>query len=374
MVFRLKRLWLFFYGSGSLWVPWLTSNRFNGRSLWLISDAPRFSSTVRSMLQLKDQLHNFLRCRVGDGSTALFWHDYWTELGPLLQPYGATGPRSLRIPLNATVSQVVNNGHWHLPTTRSELDVTLQIILSTTTVPSTAHGADVYLWRKSSGGFGPSFSSRVTWEGIQIPSPLVQWYSVVWFKEEISRCSFISWTAFLGRLPTRDRLISWGLSVSPGCALCSLADESIEHLFFHCPFAVATWSRLCGRYLASPPASLAEVVLLCQQLLGPHASRAVTVLKLLNQVIIYNLWRERNARIFTSVSSSEEAFFRVVDRSMIDRLLSLSRPSSSAPHPSLLELYFWFLSPYSYCYSLYIALSLALFFFVISCVSQHCKL
>lgn len=149
MVFRLKRLWLFFYGSGSLWVPWLTSNRFNGRSLWLISDAPRFSSTVRSMLQLKDQLHNFLRCRVGDGSTALFWHDYWTELGPLLQPYGATGPHSLRIPLNATVSQVVNNGHWHLPTARSELDVTLQIILSTTTVPSTAHGADVYLWRKS---------------------------------------------------------------------------------------------------------------------------------------------------------------------------------------------------------------------------------
>ncbi|CAG7910805.1 unnamed protein product, partial [Brassica rapa] len=99
--------------------------------------------------------------------------------------------------------------------------------------------------------------------------------------------------------------------------------------------------------LASPPASLAEVVLLCQRLPGPHASRAITVLKLLNQLIIYNLWRERNARIFTSVSSSEEAFFRVVDRAMRDRLLSLSRPSSAAHHPSLLELYFWFLTPYS---------------------------
>lgn len=99
MVFRLKRLWLFFYGSGSLWVPWLTHNRFNGRSLWLINDAPRFSYTVRSMLQLKDQLHNFLRCNVGDGDTALFWHDYWTELGPLHLFYGSTGPRSLRIPL-----------------------------------------------------------------------------------------------------------------------------------------------------------------------------------------------------------------------------------------------------------------------------------
>nr|VDD30388.1 unnamed protein product [Brassica oleracea] len=35
-------------------------------------------------------------------------------------------------------------------------------------------------------------SSRVTWERIRNPNPLVQWHSVVWFKEEIPRCSFIS--------------------------------------------------------------------------------------------------------------------------------------------------------------------------------------
>lgn len=180
----------------------------------------------------------------------------------------------------------------------------------------------------------------MTWERIRLPSPLVQWHSVAWFKEEIPRCSFIAWMAFLGRLPTRDRLISWGLSVSPGCALCSIADESISHLFFQCPFAVATWSRFCGRYLVSPPASLTEVVLICQQLPGLHASRAVTVLKLLNQVIIYNVWRERNSRIFTGVSSIEDAFFRVVDQAMRDRLLSLIRPSSSAPPLFLLEFYF----------------------------------
>lgn len=38
LVFRLKRVWLFFYGSGSLWVPWLSNNRFGGRSLWLVDD------------------------------------------------------------------------------------------------------------------------------------------------------------------------------------------------------------------------------------------------------------------------------------------------------------------------------------------------
>ncbi|KAL0695356.1 hypothetical protein Bca4012_062536 [Brassica carinata] len=86
---------------------------------------------------------------------------------------------------------------------------------------------------------------------------------------------------------------------------------------------------------------------MCQQMQGPHALRAVVVLKLLNQVIIYSLWRERNARIFRSESSSPEVFFRVVDRALRDRLLSLSRPSASVQAPSLLELYFWFLSPFS---------------------------
>ena len=347
MVFRLKRLWLFFYGSGSLWVPWLTNNRFGGRSIWLINDSPRFSSTVRSMLRLKQDLQPFLRCSVRDGNRALFWYDNWTDLGPLHLLFGSSGPRDLRIPLNATVAQVVRNGHWNLPPARSELAETLQIILSTLLVPSPVNGCDVYLWRIQSGGFGPSFSSRVTWERIRAPSPLVRWHSVVWFREEIPRCSFISWTAFLGRLPTRDRLISRGISVPPGCVLCSNADESISHLFFECSFAVAAWTRFCGRYMASPPPSLPAIVDMCQQLQGSHTPRAVAVLKLLNQVIIYSLWRERNARIFKGSSLTQEAFFAVVDRAMRDRLLSLSRPTVTAPLPSLPELYFWFLSPFS---------------------------
>ena len=214
-------------------------------------------------------------------------------------------------------------------------------------VPSEENGRDFYSWRNRSGGFSKSFSSRVTWERIRNPSPPVHWHSTVWFKEEIPRCSFITWTAFLGRLPTRDRLISWGLVVQPGCVLCANADESISHLLFQCPFAAATWSRFCGRYMASSPASFQEVTSLCQQLQRSQTPRAVSVLKLLNQVIIYHLWHERNARIFRGESATQEAFYRVVDRRMRDRLLSLSLPSNAALSPSLLELYFCFISPYS---------------------------
>ncbi|XP_013616948.1 PREDICTED: uncharacterized protein LOC106323353 [Brassica oleracea var. oleracea] len=297
------------------------------------------------MLGLREQLHTYLRCIVRDGRTALFWFDFWTDLGPLILLFESSGPVSLRIPLNATVTQAVHTGPWNLPPARSDYAETLQIVLSTTDVPSDSNGNDVYLWRARSGGFGASFSSPATWERLRTPKPQVQWHSTVWFREEIPRCSFTTWTATLGRLPTRDRLISWGLSLPPGCVLCSNAIESHSHLFFECSFAAVAWNRFRGRFLASPPPSVAAVVDLCRHLQGPHASRVAVVMKLLNQVIIYNLWRERNARIFRDVSMTQEAFYKVVDRGIKDRLLSL--PSVSASSPSLLELYFWIVSPYS---------------------------
>ncbi|KAF8085817.1 hypothetical protein N665_0646s0019 [Sinapis alba] len=297
------------------------------------------------MLQLKDKLHDYLRCNVGNGTTALFWYDYWTELGPLINMFGASGPRSLRIPLNATVSRAVRNGNWNIPPARSELAETLQVILSTLEVPRADKGSDVDLWKHHTGGFGASFSSRVTWEFLRIPNPIVPWHTIVWFREEIPRCSFITWTAFLRRLPTRDRLISWGLMLPPGCVLCNSANESHEHLFFDFPFAIATWNCFCGRYMAFRPTSLDSLGALCRRMHGPHAQRGIVILKLLSQIIVYSLWRERNARIFRDTSMTQEAFSRTIDRTIRDRLLAPSLVSSS--FPSLLQLYFWFLSPFS---------------------------
>ncbi|KAF3591773.1 hypothetical protein DY000_02020965 [Brassica cretica] len=41
------------------------------------------------------------------------------------------------------------------------------------------------------------------------------------------------------------------------------------------------------------------------------------VMKLLLQVIVYNLWCERNARIFQGTSMSPPAFFRVIDQANV---------------------------------------------------------
>src|ERR1044072_3729804 len=48
------------------------------------------------------------------------------------------------------------------------------------------------------------------------------------------------WMTLKGRLPTRDRLVRFGIINETGCCLCG-GDESIEHLFFTCRVTYKIW-------------------------------------------------------------------------------------------------------------------------------------
>ncbi|KAF8045930.1 hypothetical protein N665_4206s0005 [Sinapis alba] len=259
------------------------------------------------MIRHKDSVAEFLRCTVGDGSTASFWYDFWTDMGPLLPAFGERGPRDLRLCLDAKVAAAVVEGEWALPPARSDEAETLLIVLSTMNPPSPNRGRDVYLWRNGAGQFVPKFSAKSTWHSIREQAELVPWHSVVWFKEEIPRCSFVVWMAMLSRLPTRDRLSSWGMNVPLHCVL-------------------------------STPPTLNSVAALISHPRVAASFGLPAVLKLLLQAIIYCIWRERNLRIFTATTTSEAGVFSQVDRLIRDRLISF--PSTSAAAPSMLQVYY----------------------------------
>uniref|UniRef100_A0A5B6YSU5 Reverse transcriptase zinc-binding domain-containing protein n=1 Tax=Davidia involucrata TaxID=16924 RepID=A0A5B6YSU5_DAVIN len=44
------------------------------------------------------------------------------------------------------------------------------------------------------------------------------------------------WLLMKGRLSTRDKLHQWGIADSSLCLLCNNHEETIDHLFFECPF------------------------------------------------------------------------------------------------------------------------------------------
>lgn len=335
LVFRLKLVWNLFSNSGSLWVAWLKKNVFGRKGFWLMQDSSRLSPTVRSMVQLKPMLNDFLRCQVRDGASCSFWYDTWTLLGPLISVLGDNGPRTMRIGKNATVSKAAREGSWLLPPARSPDAETVQIVLTTMAPPTSNNGADQYLWRKHDGSFGPTFSSKTTWEHIRQTSPTVYWAKVVWFKENIPRNAFISWLALLRRLPTRDRLRRWGMNVPQECVLCSTGIETHHHLFFECEYSSSIWKHFAQAILPATPLDVHSAAAMISHL--RHPSQAPPVIKLIFQSAIYLIWKERNARVFTSASTSAAALRSALDRLIRDRLLSFPSPD---PSPSLLQFYF----------------------------------
>lgn len=80
----------------------------------------------------------------------------------------------------------------------------------------------------------------------------VRWEGVVWTKRGIPRHNFHLWLVVQDRIPTRDRLLRWGLQVSSLCLLCNGADETRDHLFQDCSFSYDVWSLLAGKLRLQP--------------------------------------------------------------------------------------------------------------------------
>ncbi|XP_048613148.1 uncharacterized protein LOC106362783 [Brassica napus] len=224
------------------------------------------------------------------------------------------------------VISAVVEGNWFLPPVRSE-EATLQIVLSTMAPPHSDRGSDKYLWRNGVDHFVPKFSSKATWPRIREITPEVPWFDLIRFKEEIPRCSFVSWMAILSRIPTKDRLSSWAMDVPTLCVLCSSGHESHQHLFFLCPFVYAVWFHFSRSVWQAAPSSMLDVA----DIVAVSARFRV------------GLWFiSSGAKGIFAFSSRwqllKQGLITLVDWLIRDRLLSI--PPSRPESPFLLQLFF----------------------------------
>lgn len=62
------------------------------------------------------------------------------------------------------------------------------------------------------------------------------WLNAIWHPLSIPKGSIMIWLALKNRLLTKDRMISFGMHVDPGCIFCNGQNESIQHLLIECPY------------------------------------------------------------------------------------------------------------------------------------------
>lgn len=338
LVFGLKLIWLLFAGTGSLWVAWAQRNLIKDNLFWSADFRNVGSWLWRRLMNLRDRARPRLICQLHSGDTALFWHDNWTGLGPLIEVTGANGPRVTGIRSMSTVSQAVGSGRWLISRGRHPILSLLRSCLQDPP-PISPGQSDIYLWKNSQEAQPAAFSYSKTSKSLhQHPLPIVPWHKEVWFSSNIPKHSFIAWISSWNRLPTRDRLRGWGMAVSSDCLLCGSSDESRDHLFFSCPFSIDVWSSFYHHHSLSPPPDFNSILGWLRT--ASSNPKVKFICKLLFQATIYFIWRERNSRLHLASSKPAHVIAKDIQITLKAKLAGLDRKALAPVTQTYLSIWF----------------------------------
>lgn len=243
--------------------------------------------------------------------------DNWSPFGNLSKFLSPVHYNAMGIHLAATLSDIYENGAWNVRPARSDNQVSVQAHLATISLSDLEDESywivDDIEWRK--------YNTWAVYNLIKYHQPLVPWSDVVWLRGGIPRHSFLTWLVALNRIPTRDRLISWGLQVSPSCLLCAQTNESRDHLLFDCSFSWDLWRHLASRVGLIPSCDWNTTLAEMQSLPGPLWRRRLCLL--VWQMAIYTVWSERNSRLHRQTFRNFSSLSKQIDRDIRNKIQSL---------------------------------------------------
>lgn len=149
---------------------------------------------------------------------------------------------------HATVSQFIHEGEWHIPPTSITSAIQKWRAIEKLQLPA-INQEDTIIWKLQPLGV---FSINSAWDALRSQKAVVEWASVAWHKYAVPKFSCYSLLAVSRRLLTKESLTYMGFQVDSRCVLCGNLPESIEHLFFQCPFSAYVWKRCRLKLLLSP--------------------------------------------------------------------------------------------------------------------------
>lgn len=201
---------------------------------------------------------------------------------------------------NLTVADMIHNGRWQWPNDWNQLFTELLNVV----VPFLQEWvADEVLW-KSNNGILSKFSAETAWEDMRTRGENVKWNNLIWYSQGIPRHSFILWLPIKERLQTQDRMLLWSSNVNMVCPLCSKCNDSHSHLSFNCDYSKEVWMVMtempCTNNIIS-------------EVLG----------KIVLSTCVYFIWRERNARLFTTEKKNTNGMIKDIEDSVKLKLMNI---------------------------------------------------
>jgi len=271
--------------------PWLQ---------WTEPDRPWVGSPLPCDASDMNLFRASTKITLGNGQTALFWHDSWSSGGPL----SIRAPNLFKIATrkNRTVSAELHNDTWIQSIARlTNLTQFAEFLDIATIIQDTnllEDQADTIRWLWTEDGCYSAASAYA----IQFQGSFSKFEpSKVWRAFAEPKAKFFAWLVLHKRIFTADLLATKGWPHDPTCQLCLTHPETVAHLCMECPFTVAVWNTIdtwsedkLGPFIGT----LNSVDSAWCKIISNTTSANARVRSARITYIMWNVWKERNRRIF----------------------------------------------------------------------------
>ncbi|XP_022028104.1 uncharacterized protein LOC110929283 [Helianthus annuus] len=206
--------------------------------------------------------------------------------------------------LRVTLEESIITTQWVRDPETEEEKSQFEELISLLMVTDIRGRDDTWAWNlESDGGFTVK-SLRRRMEQASNPGPGLGFEWNNWVPLKVN---FLAWRIYMGRAATMDGLRRRNVHLdSYLCKMCGEVDETEDHLFSGCQFALAVWDCIaewtrCPRLFAF---TAKDITTVHNQVRGSTKWRKL--MQLIVMVTLWGIWRSRNDRVFNDKEASVE--------------------------------------------------------------------
>jgi hypothetical protein len=256
-----------------------------------------------------DLFHALTKVTIGDGNRASFWDSSWVDglrpkhIAPLIFDISRSKNWCVRMGVqnDAWVSKInTANG---LTVEHIQQFISLWTRVSQVTFQEGQH--DTIIWKLTTSG---RYSAASAYKAQFAGTTTIGYMGMVWEIWAPPKCKFFAWLILQNRVWTADCLATCGWPNCGNCPLCNSVPESAAHLLFQCTFSISLWTMVKDWFQLQdfhPDAwqGFQDVKAWWFAIVHDGLGRRKAMASL-TMLVVWELWNERNARIFNNKSAT----------------------------------------------------------------------